>query len=246
MPRRLSPVSFISVALLFAVTFGLILKLAPTSTTTAAILYPGPSSQQVIEALIRAGLQPDALAAAGVSSNDVSTIVNNVKTLLTDSPSDLSSADSGVATNRPNVERLERLIRGGQGTEQDLSSLATARSNLNTALSNRQTALDAIFNAGAFNLSNDQKARLSKVRANRTWEVSLEFTVVDRTDAQWLALRDALENEHIATHDGADPDEGAQELLTTARADTTVVAAASGLLNNLAGIKAAWDIAVAP
>ena len=193
--------------------------------------------------LIRAGLDPKALAAAGVASGTVSAVLSNAASQINSDPTALSSADDALASARTSVDHLTSLIQSGHGTQDDITALATAQSSLATATSQRQTALDAIFNAAVANLSDAQKTALSKIRANRPWDVAIEFLVVDRTESQWVQVRDALANERIAVSLPDSLNQTAQSNLATWRSDTGVASAKSSLDSNLSAVTTAWNSA---
>jgi len=193
--------------------------------------------------LIRAGLDPKALAAAGVSSSSVSSVLSAAATQINASPTALSSADDALATARTQVDHLTSLIQSGHGTQDDITALATANSNLATATSQRQAALDAIFSSATANLTDGQKTALSKIRSNRSWDLSLEFLVVDRDESQWVQVRDALANERIAVSLPDSLNQTAQSNLATWRADPAVAAAKSSLDANLSAVTGSWNSA---
>jgi hypothetical protein len=192
--------------------------------------------------LIRAGLDPKALAAAGVSSQSVSSVLSAAATQMNSAPNDLSNADTAYASARTQVDQLTAQIQSGHGSQDDIATLSTAQSNLATANSQRQAALDAIFNAGTANLSNAQKTALSTIRANRAaWDLPLEFLVVNREQSEWVAVRDALANERIAVSLPDSLSQAAQASLATWRADPAVSAAKASSDANLSAVTTSWN-----
>jgi hypothetical protein len=192
--------------------------------------------------LIRAGLDPKALAAAGVSSQTVSSVLAAAATQMSSAPADLSNADASYASARTEVDQLTAKIQSGQGSQDDIATLATAQTNLASATSQRQAALDAIFNAATANISNAQKTALSTIRTNRAaWDLPLEFLVVNREQSEWVAVRDALANERIAVSLPDSLNTNAQASLATWRADPAVSSAKSSSDANLASITTSWN-----
>lgn len=196
------------------------------------------------DALMRVGLGPDALAAAGVTSGEVAGLVEDVEDHLTANPSDLSDADGDYAEARAEVDRLERLVRSGQATAQEVSDLATEKSALSTAESDRQTAIDAIFDAGTASLSAGEKAALENIRDNAHWGTPIEFLVVDRTDLEWLDLREALADEEAAAEEGVAQDPTCASLLSTERSDSDVPAAKTAYDTNVSSVRSSWESTV--
>lgn len=195
--------------------------------------------------LIRAGLDPAAIAAAGVSSGSVSSVAQAMASAINAEPSRLASADTAYATARRDVDRLKGLIESGKAGEGDVSAYQSASTSLASASSARQAALDAYFDAGAAVLSAGQRATLGRIRANRAYVLPIEFLVVERSQQEWVDLRDALANERVSAKLGEDPDSGDQAALATWRAVGVVASAKSSSDTNLATITSSWNSASA-
>jgi hypothetical protein len=206
---------------------------------------PPVSASDLQVALLRAGLGAETLTAAGVSSQEVSTIVTNAKNELVAHPTRISEDDAAFASARASADALGRKIESGQASQQEIASYATATAALESAQSERAAALDAVFSAATVSLNQTQIGLLQKMQANRAWKMSTEFLTVDRTEAEWLGLRDALSNERIAAKYGNEANAGCQTLLSTARANQTVAAAKASMVANLATVSSAWDVATA-
>lgn len=193
---------------------------------------------------IRAGLDAKALAAAGTSAQTTPTVVSAVNTYLLAHPADLSAADEAHGTARREVDRLQRLIQSGKGTQQDVTSYQIQKAALEAATSQRAAALSAIFNAGVAGLNESQRLALAKVRANRQWEVAIEFLTVERSEADWIRVREALANERISAADGVQLDPAVASQLATWRADPAVASATTSLGSNLLSVTFAWNAAM--
>jgi hypothetical protein len=195
--------------------------------------------------LVRSGLDSAALAAAGVSANSVSSVLQAAATAINNDPSRLSNADAAYATARRDVDRLKSVIESGKAGEGDVSSYQSASTNLATATAARQAALDAYFAAGAAVLSAGQRQALTAIRTNRSYELPIEFLVVERSQQEWVDLRDALANERIEPKVGEEPDSTDQASLSTWRAVGSVASAKSSSEANLASVTASWNSASA-
>lgn len=217
----------------------------PSATNDAApspLPYVVPNDFAVT--MIRAGLDADALAAVGVSANGVVNVLQPAADAINNAPSALSTADAAFAAARVESDRLQRLIQSGRGSSEDVTSYQTQSAVLATATSQRQSVLDGYFTAAIAGLSSDQRTQITRLRANRSWNLPLEFLVVNREQAEWVAVRDALANERISAKLGESPDESAQASLTTWRAVSAVSTAKSNLDANRATVRAAWNTAV--
>lgn len=202
---------------------------------------PPPHDFKVV--LLRAGLSPEALAAAGVSSASISSTLSAAAQSLAGSPDALATADAAYATARVNSDRLERLIQSGKGHEQEVAAYQVAKAALTTAEVQRQAVLDGIFAAATANLSSTQRTALTNLRANSSWNLPREFLVVNRDQAEWVRLRDALANERISRKLGDEADAAAQAQLANWRAAPTVAAARTALDANLPQIRTNWNTA---
>ena len=237
-----------TIVLLFSVNCSTTAHLSPTAALPAMAAMHSenpPTPDQLGMALIRCGLDAKSIAASGVNSNSIATIVNDLRTYMTDNPALLETADASCASARPQVDSLEHLVQSGQGSEQDASDLVAARTNLANALAARSSVLNDFFTAGTASLNQTQKNLLSKLRSNHDWEVAMEFQTIDRAEAHWVQLRNALANERIALTENGNPDPDIQALLTQLRADPTVSTAKTNLTNNLASATIAWNNAIA-
>ncbi|MFN0007217.1 MAG: hypothetical protein ACKVXR_04855 [Planctomycetota bacterium] len=197
--------------------------------------------------LLRAGLGADALAAAGVSSGTIISVLQAAADQLNAHPGDLASADASLVAARVESDRLRAKIQSGQASQEEISAYQSASSSLASATTARQAALDAVFTAATANLTAPQRAALTQIRANRAVDHSkdfpIDFLVVSRTEAQWVALRDALANERLAVQYPDLANEVAQQRLATMRSDGSVAAARTSVESNLSSVTTAWNTA---
>jgi hypothetical protein len=244
--------AFFSVAVVGLISVPLAIKFSTHAASVAVASEtqspenPGTnaSSPNLEVALIRAGLDPRALAAAGVSSAQVSSVAAAVSAHLAQSLSAISDADQAYAQARVEHDALDRKVGGGTASQEEITALAAARQALDSARALRASRLDALHTAGATGLSFDQRSRLAMLRLNADKPAPIEFKVVERTEAEWVALRDALSNERSAAANGEQPNAGCQSLLGSARSNSTVAAAKSAIDTNLAAVQSAWSVAV--
>jgi hypothetical protein len=204
----------------------------------------GPTGAELGTCLYRVGLGPEPLAAAGVSAGQTTALVEPARLYLIDHQRDLNLADAAYAGAKRNRDRLERLVRSGTGTEDDLTALAQARIDLANARTQRAAELAALLDAATTGLTGRQRATLDTLSDNASWKQPIEFHTVDRDQEDWVALREALANERIAARRQRTPDPGAQALLQQFRADPAVSAARVNLDSNLLAVTAAWELAV--
>jgi hypothetical protein len=204
---------------------------------------PAIGATELQVALLRAGLSAESLTAAGVSSQQVSTIVTNARNEFAAQPTLISAADAAYAAAHMALDALQRKIASGLATQEEIASLATLTTALTTAQAQRQSALDTLVAAATQSLAPTPISRLHTIAANHSWTLPIEFLTVERAETEWIALRNALSNERIAAKYGDEPNAACQSLLSTARANPTVAAAKASMVANLATVSTAWDSA---
>lgn len=209
----------------------------------AALLAPTAADLEV--ALLRSGLGPEALTAAGLSSANATTVVSDLITYMTNNADVLDAADASYSSAKVTADQLRRTIQSGLGTNEDITAYTTAKANLASATTARDGVIDDFFTEGTADLSQAQKDKLSTIVANDYWDRPTEFLTVTNTEADWVELRDALAHERIANANGESVDANIQTILNSYRNDATVSAAKASLDSNLATVTSAWETAIA-
>jgi hypothetical protein len=200
---------------------------------------------EVATTLSAAGLDAQSLAAAGLSGPEATSLLSRARSHLQEHIQTLRDADSARAASQASYDALRRRVESGLASEADLSNLATAASALGSAQASRQSALDALSSDATSQLDPAKVIRLATLRGNHGWEVPIQYRAANRSQPDWVALRDALANDRIAARRGEDPDPAAHQLLLDAQANANVSAAASSL-QNLPDLQAAWNQGVVP
>ena len=199
-------------------------------------------------ALGRVGLDAEPLAAAGVSAQQAQAVVSAARSYLAEHLEDITQANTELGAATAQVENLERVVRSGLATQQQLQGLATARATLATATAACDAALNALFAAAAQGLSAGQRATIGHIRAARAggWDLPVKYQTVTREEAGWVALRDALSHERIAERLGQTIDPEVQQLILAENSNPAVASAATSLNSNLTTLTATWNTAVFP
>lgn len=200
-------------------------------------------NSDTVDLLLRAGLGPEALAATGLGSSGVTAVVNAAEAWAAEHPGALTQADAAYAEAKNSSDSLDRKVRSGLASSGEITASATARSQLASATSARDSLIESAFAAGTAGLTTTQRAALQNVRLNASWELPVEFKVVTRTELNWVALRSALANEKFCTRRGEEMDASCVQLLGTARSDAAVASAKTNLDSNLSELRNAWNSA---
>jgi hypothetical protein len=246
MKRHLGKARYPAIIVLAAVAVVLFLRfqINEDEKANAAILPLLPTTHELAGTLYRVGLDPQALTAAGVSPSTTSTLIGDVVEHLIVNQAVIELADNAWAQSRKQCARLKRTIQGGRATDEQVNAYQAAKAAFAQAGMQRHSALGALFNIATNGLNNTKRSTLTTIRANRQWELPVEFLVVDRTEAQWVRLRHYLANERVAAKLGEDPDPDAQAALAQLRSNPLVAAAKANLDANLNVVNNAWNQAV--
>ena len=220
------------------------MKLALLAPLFLATLSTSVFADTLSDTMMRAGLDAEALAASGVVASEIAGIVEDVQDHLDASASALSTADLNYLSAKSEVGRLTRIVRSGKASAQDIADLATEKQNEANAISARNSALDAIFDAGCNSLSADETTALSTIKGNRHWGTDIEFMIKNRTDQEWLALIEALTDERVSLEEEIAANVTCAALLLSERSDTSVSAAKVSCDTNASAVQASWTSAV--
>lgn len=207
-----------------------------SSSVRARLTTPGVQAW-----LVRVGLTPKALAAAGVSAGATTTLVGDAVDHLAQHGQELAAADEARILAHNEVNHLERAVIGGPASANDVAALNAARTTLASAEAQFNTAAQDLFTSATGGLEQSQVMALANIRSNGHWSVPTEFMVTNRTEPQWVALRDALASKRIALREGREVDGHALQIIAEATDPATASAAAS--LAHLNAVSAAWTAA---
>ncbi len=220
-----------------------------TVPTLSAVAVPSASflvewDATLANTLSRGGLSAEALTAAGVEGSEVSGIVSAARTFLAGETTTLEALDQAVLVSRQDRDRLTRSVRTGIDSEVIVPALEAARLAYAADVAARDAFLEGVFDAATGNCTAEDRARLELILAHRGHGVPVEYLVVTRTDAEWVALREALAAERIAVeYEEEALDSASQSLLATCRAASSVATARACLDNHLASMASSWDLA---
>lgn len=213
-----------------------------TSTTAEAVT---PTAAQVQVMLVRAGLTPDALAAAGVSQQSAATVIADAKAEVLENYTAFAAAEESLATAAAQKRSLDRLVKLQKATEQQITDHTAAVTQIASAQSTCDAVLADVYTASIDSLSAPQRTALAAIKNNRTWSLPLEYLVMDYTEAEFVQLRNALGEKRVCDQLSEEPCQATTTLLQNVNAHPTVIAAKTALDANLAGIENAWESAMA-
>lgn len=213
-----------------------------TASAKARALQPA-SRIEIESILLRSGVTPEALCAAGATPEQVAVIATDAVAQAQASLQALRTADIAAGTAREEKERLERQQRGGLLSREDMTALRNARAAQIQAQAESKAILDGLYAASVAGLNAQARAAMDSIRINSTWDVPVEYRVQARDETSWLALRDALADQRIGQASGRNIDPLNAQILGQAGA----VPATSTAVTNLSALpqaKVAWDNAI--
>ena len=217
-------------------------SITPTEPTSRVRVGLAPPDFQTT--LARIGLDARSLTAAGVAPSAVLPALQAAADQLNGTPGSLAQADHTWAAARVALETVQRQIQSGLASQEMIASLSELRAQLQVASTQRNAKLEACFAAATTGMSPAQRATLTLMRNHSDREVPHEYLVSQRSDADWVRLRDALANERIATDLPGSMDDDSQSYLASVRAEPAIAGARSSLSTNTASVLSAWNTAV--
>jgi len=190
--------------------------------------------------LLRLGLSPKSLAAAGVTAAQVATVASNLDSSTPAQNGALDAADGTFATEKQAHDTLLRVVKSGQATSEQVTELGAAKSALSTAVANRIAVMDSLHDAATASLAGVVQAKLDTIRANDRVKVPMQFRVLSKTSTEWLELRELLAHEDACTELGDPQVPEKATALAAWRALSHVALAKSNMDSNLTAIKSGW------
>lgn len=200
--------------------------------------------------LHRAGLTPDAMAAAGLNTDEVALVITYAG-LASLRPGFLDSLENATARfhqARAAAARPARL--SPSSIDQDPNrgpptpEPAPGPGSLTDARNHLEAELTGAFDFITAALPPAKRQTLAAIRRHADRGLPAPYLVADRTEAQWLALRNALAARRIAQRLSRPLPDAAAQFIAQAEAE---VATASALLDHAAladPVRSAWTAAL--
>lgn len=254
--------AFPAVALL-GITAGMVFMAAPLGSTssrhgalrvvnaaavTEAEAAAVPRRGELHSALARLHFTPENLAAAGVSSGDISALVAAVAVRIGAQTPTLMELDASFRSTNARYEELKRLVQGGRASDAERAEYSTVSGEIASINADRDAILAQAKTSALAALSGGQADALNQLAAAASIAVPTEYRLapLDSTQDQdlWVRLRDALAQQRYAQEHDETLDPFAQNAIDTLGAAESVTAARSNLANNYASVAGAWTAAL--
>lgn len=208
--------------------------------------YVAPlTDDELAVSLMRVGLTPEACCAAGLTTDQTISLVANAREHLQTNIATLRLADEQYVSAKSTHDQLKRLVQAGKASDEDRANFSVAVTTLTTTTAARDSALNTLYNAAVDGLADASTVKLGNCKDSIHWSACpVQYRVESRSEADWIALRDALANIRISADLQDDANHDCMELVNEAKADPDVAAATTAIELKLNGINNAWNNAV--
>ncbi|UYV12375.1 MAG: hypothetical protein NCW75_13885 [Phycisphaera sp.] len=216
-------------------------------TARAILRMVTPELHDVDRELRRVGLTPEALAAVGLDATATTALANRAVTHLdVTNYTSLRQAMTAHGSAKAEMQRLQRAFRAGtpgEATQQDLDDAIAREASTRATMEARQGDL---YNAATDGLGGNILADLADISSENDLRYPEYYKVADRTHAEAIALRDALNGVRIDAKLGQDPLDHHQTIIGDELAKIDVAAAKTSFDTNLGAIITAWQLVLDP
>lgn len=207
-------------------------SMLPKNAAPATMTRPASIATNARPWLGVLGLDVDALAAAGVNAEAASVMLADLQEHLDEHGEDfVASIDAHNAVLKQ-ADSDTRMIQAGKRPADNVVTANAAA--YASALADRDARRTAAINAASTRLPEGAKALLAVIRSNAGREVPPAYLTVSRTDAEWVAVRDALIAERQAAERGESLSGEVASFLSNVRTGTTATALSNASTNTAA------------
>ena len=229
------------VSLLGLGSLGVIASSHNTSNNVPEPAFEPFADASVEVSLLRTGISPEALAAAGVPATSIPTVVADAVECTVTANDQLAPADADHAEARRNCEQLRRRVRSGLATSEEVTACQAAITAAESATAARDTLLMSLCSDALAALTPTQRQTVETILSNRGQAVPTEFLTVSRSEAAWKQLKNDLGHERTYTKHGFEHDQTILDRLAATRAEPSVATAKVNLDSTLASVRSYWD-----
>jgi hypothetical protein len=171
-------------------------------------------------------------------------VVDAFQSAMAAEPTRLAETDHAYAAARVTSDDLQRTIQSGKGNAEDVTAYQEAMVDLAVAEQEREDALNDWFVDAVESLPAGQVTTLTTIAGNRHWDLDLEMLALDREEADWVTLRDALTHERVALKYSEPIAPAVAAYLAACRSAPEVAMAKTSLDTNGTVVAAAFEAAL--
>jgi len=211
----------------------------------AAVEDPTPlTGNRLAQDLLGAGLSPEHMVACGATVAQAGTAWAAAAAEATTVATTMDQARAAIQSASMSIQQLERKVRRGQADQEDLTELATLRTQLATQAAVRDGLITDIRAEALSCLDGICCTRLDELHEP---DLGLDamYRVVEWEQADAVALREAIADVHVSAKHEREPAQASMTLIGDAEADPAIAAAKTHMATRLATMKAEWDTLIA-
>lgn len=239
-PARRGHVVLFGLSVVSLLTAGGIVTYSTTiaEREAAAPVYPVdelPAHVVLAGALIEAGISPEALAVAGLTTEQAGQVI---ETALEEARSREVQLRTALE-NKHNAQRHLTLLRRQSGSSQQ--DLTAAKELLASATQTYDALISLIKTPAASRLDAAQQRRFAACHANASREMPLEYGAHSWSDEEAASIAQACRQKTACEARGEELDADCAAVLRQADANSDVAVARQTIETRLESIQAVWD-----
>ncbi len=229
-------------ALIIAIVAAISSFVAVPPSRALATPPQSPTRTQVVVALTRLGFEPESLAAAGLTANGISPLIESVRSALAQDPGLLLRADASVAAMRRLLDTARKRSESDPTRDTQISE---SESRLAQAIAARDLVLSTLRDAALAHAAPEVATRHALIVRNRAWNLPIRYLVKNHSEGEWVALRDALARANGRSTQEDDLAPALRAIIDAEDRDVEVLAAAQRLRPEVFdGFSTAWTAAI--
>lgn len=186
---------------------------SPRPDNTRTLREPTPT-----RLLAEVGITVETVAAAGCSTEEAVAIARAARSALNGQATRFAEMQSAFRSAAQRLVLAEDAARACTATQEQRRSLDALRLEANQTKSQLDTARDQLFATATAQISDVKRSTLASIRRARRlgWSLPPAYLVVVRTEAEMIALRDALAESRFTASRGEKCTDASQALITSA------------------------------
>lgn len=215
----------------------------PAAAHVAQLRAASPAELRVL--IARLGLSAEAVTAAGLDAGQVTAVIERLRAKYADFVPALEMAANSQHAAGIESERLRAKIVAGRGSDADVAALAASNAQAASASRSLAAAQEAIMGDLQSIVGAQQIRSIGTIQGNHSWNgIPLHFRVVTRSEAEWVALRNAIASRDVSARRGESPSSSSLAVISAAESDGAVVAAKARLQADTGSVAAALTTAI--
>eukprot|EP01026_Neomeris_dumetosa_P048723 TRINITY_DN42268_c0_g1_i4.p1 TRINITY_DN42268_c0_g1~~TRINITY_DN42268_c0_g1_i4.p1 ORF type:complete len:332 (-),score=34.81 TRINITY_DN42268_c0_g1_i4:114-1109(-) len=200
-----------------------------------------PTRKQVASVLLRVGMHPETLAAAGATPGELAAVFASAEEYLDSRYEDLERLDAEHGVAAAEYARIEKQVSDGRFDGDGEAELRAIAARRDAARSSVEAMLSSTADRGLARLDPETRSNLMLLKQNERWDVPVEMRCVNRTHEEWKALQQALVHERVMVRLGEAIDPEVAVLLARVRSDGAYLAVEARLATDAGRVRREFE-----